>query len=108
MGGKIVNQFIEISKTETNRMFIKYISYLFSAALGLLDEPSEYGPMRLLSASEKLLETLGKVDLECEYFNQLLDDICENKELLFQDKNALKNFLEDKSRELVKKSSEMK
>ena len=97
----------QISSNETNKMFIRYISYLFSAALGLLDEPDDYGPTRLLTAAEKLLEALEEADLECEYFDQLLDDICENKELLLQDQNALKNFLENKSKELVRKSREM-
>ncbi len=100
-----MNDFSESTKTDQSKLFIRYVSYLISSALGLMTEPSEYGPIRLLFAVKKLIEILKSMKLEDDYLNQLLINISENQHLLLEDKEFLKKFLEEESKKIAKKLS---
>ena len=39
------------------------VGFLVVSARGLMDEPAEYGPMRLLDAADRLVQTLDELGL---------------------------------------------
>ena len=92
-----------ISKEQARIKFIGYLSYLVSSALGLINEPKAYGPLRFLCAIEKLLDLLREIGLNDDEMNELLRHIEEQKEELMSDESKLKSFLLDVSLDLVGK-----
>lgn len=90
-----------------NKITTGYIGYVFSSALGLFEEPKEYGPMRLLFAAEKAIELFEELGLCNELLKQLLVTINENKEFLLLDYKSLEKFIEKESIRLSRRVKEI-
>lgn len=54
--------------------------FLVVSARGLLDEPSTYGPLRLVDAASRFVELLDSHGLACEALSQLQEMIERGKE----------------------------
>lgn len=88
-------------------MITSYIGYIFSTALGLFEEPKEYGPMRLLFVAEKAIDLFEKLGFCDEFLKQLLITINENKEFLLLDYKNLEKFIEEESIRIGRKVKEI-
>ena len=58
-----------------NRDLLKIVGFLLASARGLLEEPKEYGPLRLLEAASRIIgyETEEKDDDELSTLKNLID-----------------------------------
>ncbi|MBQ6439232.1 MAG: hypothetical protein IJJ06_03710 [Mogibacterium sp.] len=53
--------------------------YMATSAAGLTDEPANYGPLRMITAAQKLTEYMLKQDPDNAVLRAIADDIEENK-----------------------------
>jgi len=81
--------------SQLQKMLLLYLCRLFSSALGLIDEPKEYGPIRLVCAGEELLDIMKKSGIITPVLEQVLLDLNEKKEDLFKNPHDLRAFLEE-------------
>lgn len=58
-----------------NPELFKIVGFLLSSARGLLEEPKEYGPLRLIEAASRIIayETEQKDDAELSALKNLID-----------------------------------
>lgn len=82
------------------RMLLLYVCRLFSSSLGLIDEPKEYGPIRLFCAAEELLDIMKETGMTTVAIEGILPDLKRKKEALFKNQADLRAFLEELTREL--------
>lgn len=81
----------------------KILAFLASSAMGCLDEPAIYGPLRLLETIELVIRCVEKHNLtNMDGLIQIADSIAINKTLCMEDKEAFSEFVNRIGIEIVK------
>jgi len=71
------------------------LCYMASSARGLLDEPAQYGPFRLIDAVSRLIEIMEAEGPEDEVLTNVRKSIENGKYLVMVDEDAFKKMLDD-------------
>lgn len=79
--------------------YFELLSFLITSARGLLEEPTIYGPLRLVEAARKLLDIIDERGLGSQELDELKQYIDENINTVLYGEEEFKRFLE----ELVKR-----
>lgn len=81
----------------------KILAFLASSAMGCLEEPAIYGPLRLLESIELVIRFAEKHKLtNVDGLEQIADSIATNKNLCMIDKKAFSEFVNNTGIEIVK------
>ena len=81
----------------------KILAFLASSAMGCLDEPAIYGPLRLLETMELVIHCVEKHKLtNIDGLEQIADNIAIYKTLCMVDKEAFSEFVNKIGMEIVK------
>jgi len=86
----------EVIRESLLERFTELASYLLTSARGLLDEPAEYGPLRLIQAAHHLVEILAAEGLSSETLEAVgrrLADI--ESSAMGENPHALRTVLDD-------------
>jgi hypothetical protein len=88
-----------------NDKCFKLLSFLITSARGCVDEPSLYGPLRLVEAASRLIEIMEETRTK----EKINEQIISMKELIEEKKNEVMyneeefvNFLDELSKKLAK------
>lgn len=79
-----------------------------SSARGLIDEPEEYGPLRLIESIERLVDILDEEELieNQEIYLKIREEIEEKKYSVMSDMDEFTELLDDIVVELAKEAPE--
>lgn len=79
-----------------------------SSARGLIDEPKEYGPLRLIESIERLVDILDEEELieNQEIYLKIREEIEEKKYSVMSDMDEFTELLDDIVVELAKEAPE--
>lgn len=85
-----------IAKEERARgLFFRYLCYLASSAVGLVDEPKLYGPLRLVDAAERLIGIMEELGLGDPFLGNLRLHLAREKEKVMTDEEGFLAFLQE-------------
>ena len=84
--------------------FYGVLSYLLTSALGLVNEPKSYGPLRLLDSTIRLIDVLEARGMTDDFLGRLRPRI-QKAENLLEDERQFAEFLDTLILELVDKVS---
>ena len=88
--------------------FYDLFCYMASSARGLIDEPEEYGPLRLIESMERLIDILeneGYIENE-KVYREIKEEIEERKYSVMSDMDEFTELLDDIVVELAKEAPE--
>ncbi|MFW6072335.1 MAG: DUF6092 family protein [Thermoplasmatota archaeon] len=88
--------------------FYDLFCYMASSARGLIDEPEEYGPLRLIESIERLVDILDEEELieNQEIYLKIREEIEEKKYSVMSDMDEFTELLDDIVVELAKEAPE--
>ena len=72
--------------------YYELVTFMITSARGLIDEPKEYAPARMMDSVEKLLKIVEKNDIK-EY--KEIREIIENENFFNKDEEELADSLDD-------------
>ena len=77
--------------------FYDLFCYMAASARGLIDEPKEYGPLRLLQSMERLIDIIEEENQleEKEIYSEIKEMIEERKTLVTSDMEKFVELLDD-------------
>ena len=81
-----------------------YICFLFSSAYSLEGEPRHYGVLRLLTASERMMEIMAEHGLNDPYLETLRHRFDHQREEILHNRGERQNFINQVITDLVEKS----
>ena len=93
---------IMASQNEINREFFELICFMLSSARGLMDEPREYGPFRLIDTAERLISILEKYGFADEFLQKQRLKIEEGKYSVMEGEDKFRKFLDELMVEFAK------
>ncbi|HDJ83658.1 MAG TPA: hypothetical protein ENG44_01510 [Desulfurococcaceae archaeon] len=82
--------------------YFELLSFLIASARGLIDEPQMYGPLRLLDAAVKLINTMEKEGRLTDELREIRQLILEKSDLVIRDEKAFIEFLDELSLKLAR------
>lgn len=67
--------------------------YIVASAEGLENEPKDYAPVRLLEVLRRIAKILRNISDKDTFWDEVIEEIDENKGLLMKDREAFYHFL---------------
>lgn len=85
----------EEDKQKLKNEFFNLLIFLIIAARNCVKEPKLYGPLRLVDGASRLIEILGKMDMEDTFLQGIKEKIDTGKYLVMEDEGEFIKFLDD-------------
>jgi len=83
-----------VDKASLEENTFELISYMIVSARNLLDEPSRYGPFRLVDAASRLVEILNRIGLRSERIEKIKSQIEVGKHSVMTSEEEFHGFLD--------------
>jgi len=93
---------------QMNDQFFAYIGYMLTSAQGLLHEPQDYGPFRLLEGVSRLCSMLENKETQYgDFFTVLKEEVDKNKFLIMTDMDTFVKSIDEAIVIYVRKAKEI-
>ena len=79
---------------EADKRLLDLFCYMVTSARGCVNEPTIYGPFRLVDTMQKVIEILEELDLASKFLSDQRMFIAEKKLLMVDDVEAFVGFLD--------------
>jgi len=83
------------SMSREAQSFLDLLCYMATSARGCVDEPTIYGPFRLVDAMQKLIAVLDDCGIAGDFLQQQLTYIADSKLLMVEDEKGFVDFLDE-------------
>jgi len=82
-------------ENKDERRILELVSYMLASARNLVNETPEYGPLRLIEACDRLIETFNEMGIGSQLLTEVKESLDKAKSLLMVDKDRFVRALDE-------------